>query len=40
MYAIRIGAGEFANAGRYFVRVVDTSASANKYFFAFSTIHS
>ena len=37
MYALRIGAGEFANAGRYFVRVVDTSASANKYFFAVET---
>lgn len=40
MYALRIGAGEFANAGRYFVRAVDTSANANKYFFAVETTDS
>ena len=32
MYAIRIGAGEFSATGRYFLRVVDTSANASKYF--------
>ena len=37
MYALRIGAAEFPNAGRYFVRAVDTSANANKYFFAVET---
>jgi len=37
MYALRIGASEFPNAGRYFVRVVDTSANAAKYFFSVET---
>jgi hypothetical protein len=32
MYAIRIGAGEFSATGRYFLRVVDTSGNASKYF--------
>ena len=32
MYAIRIGAGEFSSAGRYFLRVVDTSGNASKFF--------
>lgn len=37
MYALRIGAAEFPNTGRYFVRVVDTAANANKYYFAVET---
>ena len=32
MYSIRIGAGEFSATGRYFLRVVDTSGNASKYF--------
>jgi hypothetical protein len=37
MYALRIGASEFSNAGRYFVRVVDTTPNAGKYFFTVET---
>ena len=37
MYALRIGAGEFANAGRYAIRVVDTAGTACKFFCAVET---
>ena len=34
MYALRIGASEFTAVGTYFVRVVDTTPNAGKYFIA------